>query len=97
MASKLSKSDFRSKRLSNFKLDKRSLSSFRSDTHVSDYAFTFVLNINLFYDQKKKLFGNGEIHFGQIISLTTESFVSKKLRLGQLCFVTLALLANYYR
>ena len=97
MASKLSKSDFRSKRLSNFKLDKRSLSSFRSDTHVSDYAFTFVLNINLFYDQKYQLFGNGEIHFGQIISLTTESFVSKKLRLGQTCFVTLALLANYYR
>ena len=53
MASKLSKSDFRSKRLSNFKLDKRSLSSFRSDRHVSDYAFTFILNINLFYDKKK--------------------------------------------
>jgi hypothetical protein len=102
MASKLSKSDFRSKRLSNFKLDKRLLSSFRSDTHVSDYAFTFVLNIDLFYDKKKQLyadslFGNGEIHFGQIISLTTESFVSKSLRLGQTCFVTLALLANFYR
>jgi hypothetical protein len=51
MASKLSKSYFRSKRLSNFKLDKRSLSRFRSDTHVSDYAFTFVLNIDLFYDK----------------------------------------------
>ena len=43
------------------------------------------------------LFGNGEIHVDQIKSLTTESFVSKTLRLGQTCFVTLVLLANYYR